>query len=332
MALPQLTWSMGDVFEIEDAQNASILLKAIYDVYDSDAYWGVSDTDTGTSSPTKWVEIKPRSGSAIPDCRVLFAVGESYHTDNLMPSLYTYATSGGDIMLHVAMAPDAGTTGPDDDDLTSSGPAYSSRWTKLGSFMRYDNALQDRVFAISSDEITALWFFQEGSDTNWRLAMAGAMLEAHPDDAEADERIWGLQRSGYSTVWNGNWLLRVGTNDESMFHSQFGNSSGQFCYFDPSSPSTVQFGNCTPFMGGGGDFVLGEFTSKSGKIRPRPWVVYETTGDTLLGQSRQMYMWEWEKCRTRVLKDSDGSTLGYIWSPYLRERIESMIFSNEVLA
>lgn len=332
MALPTLTWSRGDVVEIADASDASVLLKAIYDVYDADQYWEVSDTDTGDDSPTKWVEIKPQSGSNIADCRILFAVGESYHSDNLMPGLYTYNTSGGDIMLHVALAPDAGTTGPDDEDLTSSGEAYSSRWTKLGCFMRYDNATQDRVFAISSEEITALWFYDSSSDTAWRLAMVGALLEAHPDDAEADERIWGLQRSGYSAVWNSNWLLKVGTNDESMFHGQVGNAYGQFCYFDPSSPTSVEHGNATTFMIGGGGFDWGNFTSKSGKVRPRPWVVTETTGDTLLGQSRQMYMWEHERCRTKVLKESDGSVLGYIWSPHFTQKVESMIFSNEVLA
>lgn len=327
MAVPTLTWSQGAYTPIPGI-TASDVLGVLFTLYGSDAYWEVSATDNpGPGStyltPSSWLEIKPKSGSNVPNARILFMMGTAPHADKLV-TLGTLPSSA--TVLYVALAPDAGTTGPDDTSFATAGSLYLSRTTEFINFFDFSGTASDRIYINSSDEITVLFLSRIAGSNEAQAICVGSIIEANADDAESDGRIWGYARSYTAPVgWSSTWMNGTGTTT-GWFRYSLGLTVYQnFGIFTPWSPSnlmTVQGDISSP--------LTGSRTSFSGRTKNSEISVYENSAPNRhIGVLRQIYVTEKTVTRTEVQDADTSATLGYTWSPELTSSTyDTLFFGN----
>lgn len=299
MSLPTLTWAQsGYTSTGQTAPTDQQVLDALDTAIGSATYWEKKSAGAG------YLEIGPKTGSAIPNFKALLTIDPT-------TGYGSNTTTGAGVFIGIA--PDGGTLG----SYQSATPYGSDRFSKYWRGLK--TGVIESVYLIENDEMLCIVGRDDSLD-NYYICIIGAIIDPLGSSAEADGRVYGITTTGQeifqSAVWN---------NDNNLFAYDSANNNSHTGIFRPTSPTIFETTRKiqTHFDVSTNNFPQG----LDDKLFCLPFhMVSRQNPRYMAGQFRQMYVMKDSVNRT-ILNDSQG-VAGYCLSNNASSATDAILFAN----
>ena len=298
MPLPTLTWSLSSIVSTGQNATPSTALTKFATLLGGVPGWEVK------TSNTEYVEFGPTAGSPIASFRGLL-VGKDGGAPNGANILSPHNATNDTVYLGIA--PDGSGTFAGTWDVVD--PTGGQRWSQYWKCS--GQATMDRMWAISSSEVLAV-FFHNGAHDAFTGFIVGAVIEPPSDDdgEGTPGRVFGMMVSGSDQIGDTFW----NTINAFLGGSGTSSGSGKCGIFRPDSPTTFADVQRITSATDIDDLNIGYLTSLSGhRVHLPAFYRLRQAPNAFVGTLRQMRMGS--DCRARqYVQDSNGTDLAILFS------------------
>jgi hypothetical protein len=301
LPLPTLTFAQGAYVSTGSlTPTTQQVIDAISTAIASATYW------EEVSKTANYIEISPKSGSAVTDIKILIAGAPGTSAD-LVPDT---SVAG----IWCGIAPDGGTLGT----WNTATPYSGARWA--GYWSCAPDALIESVYILESDETIYIGFRDDSLDNMYGVYLGALWEGLDAGSTEADDRIYGMITGGNTPIHDAFW-----GNTGEMFTHNTANKAPHTGLFRPSVPATWD----TAERVMGGTIVAGTtMITLGGTLVNLP--VHHQVEDSpqyFVGRLRQVYLTKDSTNRT-VLADGVPATQGYVVSGDNITAVDAALFGN----
>ncbi len=302
LPLPKLTWAQGD-YVLTGSQTPSTqqVVDAIDTALSSATYW------EKVSKTSDYIEISPKSGSAIADFKAIISGAPGTSAD-LSPDT---SVNG----IWCGIAPDGGTLGT----WNTATPYGASRWSMYWACA--PNALIESVYILESDESIYIGFRDDSNDNLYGVFIGALWEGLDAACVEGDDRIYGMITSGNTQIIN-DYL----NNGNEFFSHSPSNKAPHAGLFRPNNTSSWA---TAERQGRSLIDTKGHLTTISGTLINLPiYHQVEASPQFFVGRLRQVYVTKQGTNRT-VLADGVPATKGYLVTGDNVTAYDAVLFANE---